>query len=175
MELEQHVNNLREQLAVAAETGGEEARALAERLAAPLDAAVRLTLLEVLAAAAAEITRELAPGSVELRLRGGGPEFVVTPPSPAGGGDAEEESTGAESAGPPPASTGAGEGAVSRINLRLPDELKARIEQAAGREGLSVNAWLVRAAAAAVERGEGRARRAPGPPRGGRRYTGWGR
>src|ERR687887_133930 len=72
--------NLRRELALAAEAGGDETRALAERLTAPLEAGVRLTLLEALSAAADEITRELAPGSAELRLRAGEPEFVVTPP-----------------------------------------------------------------------------------------------
>ena len=80
MDLRQYVDNIHQQLAVAAEAGGDEARALAERLVAPLDAAVRLTLQDVLVAATEEITRELAPGSVELRLRGRDPEFVVTPP-----------------------------------------------------------------------------------------------
>ena len=64
-----YVENLRRELAVAADAGGEEARALAERLTAPLESAVRLMLLDALSAAADEITRELAPGSVELRLR----------------------------------------------------------------------------------------------------------
>src|SRR6187200_2703074 len=82
MDLNPYVENLRHELAVAAEAGGDEARALAERLTAPLESAVRLTLLDALSAAADEITRELAPGSVELRLRSGEPEFVVTP-SPA--------------------------------------------------------------------------------------------
>src|SRR6188472_4421794 len=79
MELTPYVENLRRELAVAADAGGEDARALAERLTAPLESALRLTLLEALSAAADEITLELAPGSVELRLRGGAPEFVVTP------------------------------------------------------------------------------------------------
>src|SRR5947209_20480654 len=80
MDLRPYVDNIHSHLAVAAEAGGDEARALAERLVAPLDAAIRLTLQEVLAAAAEEITCEFAPGSVELRLRGRDPEFVVTPP-----------------------------------------------------------------------------------------------
>src|SRR5438093_2626423 len=79
MDLTPYVENLRRELAVAAEAGGEEARQLAERLMAPLESAIRLTLLEALSAAADEITRELAPGSAELRLRAGEPEFVVTP------------------------------------------------------------------------------------------------
>ncbi len=80
MNLELYVENLNRQLAVAAEAGGDEARALAERLVAPLQAAIRLTLQDALAAAVEEITTELAPGSVQLRLRGRDPEFVVTPP-----------------------------------------------------------------------------------------------
>jgi len=82
MDLTQYVSKLSAELAVAAEAGGEDARALAERLIAPLDSAVRLTLLEALSSAADEITRDLAPGSVELRLRGREPSFVVTPPPP---------------------------------------------------------------------------------------------
>ena len=52
MELTPYVENLQRQLAVAADAGGDDARALAERLIAPLDAAIRLTLLDVLASAA---------------------------------------------------------------------------------------------------------------------------
>src|SRR5918992_3369799 len=79
MDLTPYAETLRRELTVAAEAGGDDARALAERLTAPLDSAIRLMLLEALSAAADEITRELAPGSVELRLRGGEPGFVVTP------------------------------------------------------------------------------------------------
>jgi len=79
MDLAPYVETLRRDLAVAADAGGDDARALAERLVAPLDPAVRLMLLDALSSAADEITRELAPGSVELRLRAGEPGFVVTP------------------------------------------------------------------------------------------------
>lgn len=75
-----YVETLRHELIVAAEAGGPEAVALAERLTAPLDSAARLVLLEALSAAADEITLELAPGSVDVRLRGRDPESVVTPP-----------------------------------------------------------------------------------------------
>ena len=82
MDLSPYVENLRRELAVAADAGGEDARALADRLTAPLESAVRLMLLDALSAAADDITRELAPGSVELRLRAGEPDFVVTPAAP---------------------------------------------------------------------------------------------
>ena len=154
MDLTQYVEEVQRQLAVAAEAGGDEARALAERLSPTLDSVLRLTLLEVLGSAAAEITRELAPGSVDLRLRGREPEFVVSQPP-------------AEVAAEP--ETPSEEGPMTRINLRLPDQLKTRIEQAAEREGLSINAWLVRAASAAVERSGPRGPQA----RGGQQYRGW--
>src|ERR1700683_1782698 len=80
MDLRPYVESIHQQLADAAETGGDDARALAERLAAPLDAAIRLALQDALGAAAEEITREMAPGSVELRIRGRIPEFVVSLP-----------------------------------------------------------------------------------------------
>lgn len=170
MDLTSYVDNLRQELAGVAELGGDEARALAERLAGPLDSALRLALLDALTAAAAEITRDLAPGSVELRLRGREPSFVVTPP-PAGP-ESQGEAAAPEPAVPP---ADAEEGATSRISFRLSEHLKSRIEEAAARDGLSVNAWLVRAATAAVaSSGAGRQpqRRAPSS---GQRYTGWAR
>jgi hypothetical protein len=189
MDLRLYVENIHRQLAVAAEAGGEEALALAERLVAPLDAAVHLTLQDALSAAAEEITTELAPGSVELRLRGRDLEFVVRPApvEPVVGdlpnddlapGDndwrenpAPTAATGASAA----ASVEGDEGAMSRINLRMPDQLKARIEQAAAREGVSVNSWLVRAATGALEQTDRTGRRGRRSPVAGQRYTGWAR
>src|SRR5215210_7756799 len=109
MDLTPYADTLRRELAVAAEAGGEEARALAERLTAALGSAVRLTLLDALSAAADEITRDLAPGSVQLRLRAGEPEFVV---SPAPVDEADELGSDAPQ---PPAPAGDNEGTTARI------------------------------------------------------------
>ncbi|MBA2274767.1 MAG: hypothetical protein H0W21_12840 [Actinobacteria bacterium] len=182
MDLGPYVGNIHHQLARAAEAGGDDARALGERLVAPLDAAIRLALQDVLAAAVEEITTELAPGSVELRLRGRDPEFVVTPPPvdssredlPAGGDDGAWD--GWEGAGAALGASAEGEaGAMTRINLRMPDHIKARIEHAAANDGLSVNSWLVRAAAAALERADLPRPRERRAPQGAQRYTGWAR
>jgi hypothetical protein len=165
MDLAPYAENLHRELAVAADAGGEEARALAERLAAPLESAVRLMLLDALSAAADEITRDLAPGSVELRLRSGEPSFVVTPAPVDEPGD-----PGAAAPVVPPEDD---DRETARINLRLAGQLKAGVERAATREGLSVNAWLVRVVAAALARDE--SGRRP-PHRGGRigeSYSGW--
>jgi hypothetical protein len=149
MDLTPYVDTLRRELAVAAEAGGDEARELAERLTAPLESATRLTLLNVLSAAMDEITRELAPGSVDVRLRGIDPDFVVMPPPTYGGAPAEPTAP----AEPLSAPADGDEGGTARVNLRLPTQLKARAEEAASGEGLSVNAWLVRAVSAAVDGG----------------------
>jgi len=161
MDLTTYVKRLQEQLAVAAEAGGDQARELAGRLMSPLDAATRLVLLDALSTAADEITWEMAPGSVEVRLRGGEPEFVVTLP-PA------DDEYGEVPAAVPEAA-GDAEGSA-RLNLRMPESLKQRIEEAANSEGLSLNAWLVRAAGAAL--GSGTTTWSRGPT-GGDRFTGW--
>lgn len=185
MDLRSYVDTLRHELAVAAEAGGEDARAMAARLTAPLESAARLVLLEALSAAADEITRDLAPGSVDVRLRGRDPSFVVTlPPTDDpfdGRADDEVDTAHGGAVSSPasvrrsvsPAAAEAEEGGTSRINLRLPDSLKFRVEEAAGRQRLSVNAWLVRAAEAALEPGDPDRHSRPRSPRGGQRYTGW--
>jgi hypothetical protein len=180
MDLTPHVEALRQQLLVAAEPGGETARELAGRLVAALDPAARMVLLEVLSTATDEITSEIAPGSVEVRLRGGDPEFVVNLPepdlSPSNGETAAPTST---STAPVPAPAAAivdtDEGSTSRITLRLPEALKVRIEERAGADGVSVNSWLVRAVADAVDHAGSPAPPPRRTPSGGQRVTGWAR
>ncbi|MFJ9845681.1 toxin-antitoxin system HicB family antitoxin [Kitasatospora sp. NPDC101155] len=187
MDLTPYVENLRNELAVAAATGGEEARELADRLTLPLESAVRLTLLNALSAAMGEVTRDLAPGSVDVRLRGLDPEFVVTAPpgSEAFHGDVPPVVPTVAPVVPPVASVAppvvpeSDESGTARINLRLPANLKARAEEAAGQEGLSLNAWLVRAVAGALDGGRPAARPAAdlgtrtSRSVGGQGFTGW--
>lgn len=171
MDLTPYVDTLRRELAVAAEAGGKEARELAERLTAPLESATRLTMLNVLSAAMDEITRELAPGSVDVRLRGLDPDFVVTLPS-SGGGPAGPAAPAEPLRAPAYTPAEGDEGAAARVNLRLPAHLKARAEEAASREGLSVNAWLIRAVSAAVD-GGGAPRTPERTQTIGQSFTGW--
>ncbi|MGW4096607.1 YlcI/YnfO family protein [Mycobacterium sp. NPDC004974] len=171
MDLTSYVGNLGREFATLAEARGDDAHALIERLAESLESAIRMTLLDALSAAADEITRDLAPGSVELRLRGREPSFVVTAPV------AEPIQDAAENA---PAMVGgdaliAEDGPTARINVRLPEQLKTAVEEAAATEGRSVNAWLVRAALAALRQPD---RDPPAEPRGKhtkQRFTGWAR
>ncbi|MEP7023563.1 MAG: toxin-antitoxin system HicB family antitoxin [Actinomycetota bacterium] len=141
MELSEYASALRGELGAITRFANEDIARAGQMLADALDSSVRLTLLDVLSAAAAEITTGLGDTVVELRLAGGEPSFVFSPgpPEPA-----------EEAPAPAPAESGE-EGGSSRISLRMPDALKARIEASAAQEGLSVNTWLVRAATWAVD------------------------
>jgi predicted transcriptional regulator len=162
MDLGQYVSDLQRQLVESAENGAKETRAVAERLAGGLDAATRLVLLDALSAAAGEITRDLAPGSVDVRLRGREIEFVVT--ASAGDGDSDDL---------PASNVDIDDASTSRTTLRLPDAVKARVDEAAAADGVSVNTWLVRAIAAALEPKQRRATQRT--LRTGDNFAGWAR
>ena len=176
MDLAPYINDLQQQLAVAAEAGGDEARVVAERLSGTLEAATRLVLLEALSAAAGEITRELAPGSVDVRLRGRDLEFVVASAGPTDYADVAAAPSAAPASAQPGGFPEAGDlddVSTSRTTLRLPDQLKAKVDLAAATDGLSVNAWLVRAIGDAVD--SKHRRTADRPSRTSEQFTGWAR
>jgi hypothetical protein len=162
MDLQPYVDSVRHELNVAAEAGGADATALADRLSAPLESAFRLALLEALSEAAEEITRELAPGSVDVRLRGRDPAFIVTP--------APEEPAASipEAAGPGDLD----DGGTWRVTLRLPESLRTAVDAAARSAGLSVNAWLVRAVSGALG-AKGRTTRSRSHGDSDKNFSGW--
>jgi hypothetical protein len=163
MQIASYVEELQRQLLTAAAAGGADTQAVADRLTAALDSAARLALLEALSDAAGEITRELAPGSVDVRLRGRDVEFVVGKPAPEPA--APSSPIGHEE--PAAAVDDAEDASTSRTTLRLPDSLKSRAEAAAATAGISLNAWFVRAVSAALE-----PRRSTHQTHG-NSYTGW--
>ena len=138
MELSPYLENLQRDLTAAAAPGGDDITRAASLLAGSLDASARLCLMEALSDAAAEITTKLSNASVEVRLRCREADLVVT----------EAPMEAAMPAPAPAASTAEGEQA--RITLRLPEQLKEAVERAAAAEGISTNAWLVRALWAAT-------------------------
>jgi hypothetical protein len=181
MDITPYVESLRQDLAAAAEAGGPEARAAAERLALALDPAVRLALMDALSQAAAEITGDLPAGSVEVRLRGREPQLVVDVPT-AAMPVAPPESPAA----PAPEDEEEEDGAVARITLRLPESVKYKAEELAAKGGHSLNSWIVNVIRAATRE---RAINvdidlsslpfvdpksfSAGPRRGNKRMTGW--
>ncbi|GAA1639331.1 YlcI/YnfO family protein [Georgenia ruanii] len=161
MDITPYVESLRQDLLTAAEAGGAETRAAAERLVPGLEPAVRLALMDALSQAAAEITSELPAGSVEVRLRGREPELVVDVPE-------------APAAAPlPPEDEDDGE-TLARITVRIPESVKARAEELAARSGRSLNSWIVGALRAATrERVIDIDLSGTSPRQRGRRMTGW--
>jgi len=118
MQLESHIQAIQQELAATGALGDEAAAEAARRIGE----------------AALEITGQIEPGRVEVRLAGRDPELVVI---------ADET--------PDASQFGFGEESSGRITLRLPESLKAGIEAAADREGISTNAWLVRTIARTLE------------------------
>jgi hypothetical protein len=150
MQIDGYVQALREDLARVAAVGDESTARAAELLAVALESALGRRLLEALGEAALELSGQLEEGHVEVRFAGGDPELVLV---------RDEATAPAEPAD---------EAFAARISLRLPESLKARLETAAARDGVSVNTWLVQVLARAAE---------PRPSSGGsrRRLTGYGR
>ena len=131
MQLEPHVEALRAELASLASLGDENVAAAGERLSQALGSTLALRLLEILSEAGLEVSSQLPSGHVELRLAGQEPSLVYV----------EAEDSVAPTAE---------DGLTARITLRLPESLKASLEAAASREGVSVNGWIIKALARGV-------------------------
>jgi hypothetical protein len=150
MQIDGYVQALRDDLARVAALGDESTARAAELLAVALESSLGRRLQEALGEAALELSGQLESGRVEVRIAGGDPELVLVH---------DEEVSPTESAD---------EAFTARITLRLPESLKARLEEAANRHGVSVNTLLVQALQRHLE-----PRNASGGSR--RRLTGYGR
>jgi HicB family len=149
MQIEGYVQALRDDLVRVAAVGDESTARAAELLAVALESSLGRRLQEALGEAALELSGQLDSGRVEVRIAGGDPELVLVRDDGAVAEPAEEAFT-------------------ARITLRLPESLKARLEAAATRDGVSLNTWLVQVLHHAAEpRGHSGGSR--------RRLTGYGR
>lgn len=172
MDLTPYVARLREDLASAAAAGDEQTRRTAALLGSAIEPAARLAIMNALSDLAAEVTAALGDRTVELRLDGrevrvsvdGGPTGTATGPgTPAG-------------PGPSAGLFGTDAGDISRVTLRLVEQIKAQAEQAAQAQGVSLNTWVSQAVQGALA---GAAQRHANPGGGpadgwdGRRLRGW--
>src|SRR5215468_5999068 len=167
MKLSPYVEGLRRELNSLTRFASDDVVQVAGKLAEALDSSVRLTLLEVLSSAAAEITTRLDDAVIDVRLNAGEPEFVITTVPEHADQPAE-----------PAPDVAADDAGTARVTLRLSEALKARVETQAAADGLSVNSWLAHAAIRALEgsRPGPRPGRGPGPRGGvGQRITGYAR
>ena len=174
MDIGQYVAQLRDDIAAAAAPGDEQTRRTAALLGAAVEPAARLAVMNALADLAAEITAALGDRTVEVRLDGRDVRVVVGP-----------DPVGEPAAPPPPPPRGPGmdTGDISRITLRLVEQIKGQAEQAAAAQGVSLNSWLAQAVQGALS-GQGRRRggrgpwgppgpEGPGGPEEGRHLRGW--
>jgi len=133
--MEIHVDAIKRDLTgVIAAFGDEAVVEQWRRLADAVEPALRLRLIDLLSEAALTLNSQLSAGHIEVRLAGRDPELVFV----------DDPTAAAE----PPAP---GDDLSARITLRLPEGLKSGIETAATREGVSTNAWIVRALSRALE------------------------
>jgi hypothetical protein len=127
------LEGIQEDLQGLAGLGDERSAEIARRLGEALSSNLRLKLFDLLSQVAVELSSKLPSGHIEVRLAGQEPELVFV--------DSPRDQAGST----------AGEELSARISLRLPESLKLAVEKAADREGVSTNAWLVRAIARAAE------------------------
>ena len=164
MDLSPYIESVRAGVVSASSLADEPTQHVAARLGTAIESSTRLALIRALSDAAGTISAELAPSSVEVRMVGSEPEFVVS-----------IQTTDAEPTLLMPESEQAGEDAaatsdvedepVARISLRLPQSVKTRVDEIASAEGISTNAWLIRAVMDALsERSSGPASEWPQPP-----------
>jgi len=139
MQMAPHVQAIQGDLAAAAALGDEASTEAGRRLSQALESSLHLRLLDLLTEVAADLSRQLSSGRVDVRLAGRDPELVVV----------EDDPEPAEAAGT--FGFAGDEIETARITLRLPESLKLQAEGAAAREGVSTNTWLVRAIAQALE------------------------
>lgn len=167
MDVNTYLSSLRQALANAASTSTPEVQDAADRLAQSLEPALRLALMELASDLAAEVTSRLDGALVEVRLRGGSPELVVDQQAPT------EQLAPATPTEPPapPAPPEPEDASQTRVTLRLPESLKVRVDEAAASDGVSINAWLVRAVQTALTTPGHHS--STGPAGVGRRMTGW--
>jgi len=151
MQTAQFVEGLQTDLRELAQIGGEELVQAARRLEGAVKQSATLRLIDVLTQVALELSEQLPSGHVDVRVAGQDPQLVYV-----------EEQAAEE-----PAPAAAADDEQTRITLRLPESLKTAVETAAAAEGISVNAWLIRALQRSVSGGGGRSHRS------GKRITGF--
>ncbi|SEF01066.1 hypothetical protein [Ruania alba] len=169
MDLNGYLSSLQQALANATGTSSPEVQEASARLAQTLEPALRLTLMELASDVASEVTLRLEGAVVEVRLRGGSPELVVEQ-QPDGVADVTEPLAPPAPPAPPEAPAPEDDGSQTRVTLRVAESLKSRIDDAATRDGVSVNTWLVRAAQQQLAGPSGNESRTSSS---GRRMTGW--
>lgn len=144
MELNRYTTRFRDDLVAAAALGDEKTKATAEALAAAAESSARLMLLEALSACAQEVSDKLGDWTVHISLDGTDAVVDVrripTDKQHGRRPDTDDPIQAFENL----------TGDISRVTLRLVEEMKARAEEAAAESGQSLNSWLSNAVQGAL-------------------------
>ena len=149
MDISEYTAKLQNDVATAAELGDDHTRRIAASLSAAIEPSVRLVLL----AAATELAKEIGAklGDREVKVNLDGSELlvdVVRPPNSTGGEGANEKADDEQKDSTYSFDDVSGD--ISRVTLRMMEQIKARAEEAANQNGVSLNSWVSQAVQGAL-------------------------
>jgi hypothetical protein len=129
------VDGLRSDVISVGELGDDTVAEVADRIAEVLGRSIPSRILDLLSEVAAELSAELPDGRVEIRVAGDDVDLAYVEDAAAGTAGSDVEGDGDRDRD---------RDMSARITLRLSESLKTRVEEGAARQGISVNAFIVR-------------------------------
>ncbi|GGC60331.1 toxin-antitoxin system HicB family antitoxin [Hoyosella rhizosphaerae] len=149
MDLSQYTSRLLDDLTAAASLGDDRTQQIAATLAKTAEPSLRLILMSALSDFAKEVSLSLDEQTVEARLDGNNIDVVIVhegdPVTEAPYDPVSEFEQALDDFG----------GNISRVTLRLVDNIKSKAEEAANANGVSLNSWVGQAVRGAL-RDQGR-------------------
>ncbi len=131
------VDGLRSDVISVGELGDDTVAEVADRIAEVLGRSIPSRILDLLSEVAAEVSAELPDGRVEIRVAGDDVDLAYVEDAAAGTAGSDVEGDGDRD-------RDRDRDMSARITLRLSESLKTRVEEGAARQGISVNAFIVR-------------------------------
>lgn len=125
------VDGLRSDVVSVGELGDDTVAEVADRIAEVLGRSIPSRILDLLSDVAAEVSAELPDGRIEIRVAGDDVQLAYVEAAPVAAGEPADDAERDRDTS-------------ARITLRLSESLKARVEEGAAREGISVNTFIVR-------------------------------
>lgn len=142
MDISEYTAKLHDDLVTAAELGDDHTRRIAASLAAAMEPSIRLVLLAAATELAKEIGAEIEDRDVKVHLDGNSILVDVQ--------KASKDSGAEEPAKENVYSFDDVSGDISRVTLRMMEQIKARAEEAANQNGVSLNSWVSQAVQGAL-------------------------
>lgn len=147
MDLTEYTARLRDDLTAAAALGDEHTQRIAQALAAAMERSAQLMLVSALSDLAREASEEMGDRTLHVRFDGTEATVESARRRPdSGPGDSGRPSDPTDAFRTLEDMTGD----ISRVTLRLVDQIKSRAEEAALQDGMSLNSWVSQAVQGAL-------------------------